>query len=141
LRLINVTPPVFTMTGTTQNSSPIVTGLAPLGAAPFTVVSLTPFIGQPVSGAGASNSQAFYVQTAYRLPWGERLWKPYYRLEYIHIPLADAIFRAVPSFLSSTIGARYDISSFAAFKFEYRNYSRRNLPVIRGVFLQTSFTF
>jgi len=96
---------------------------------------------QPVSGVSASNSQAFYIQTAYRLPWGEKLWKPYYRLEYIHIPQADAIFRAVPSFLGSTIGTRYDISSFAAFKFEYRHYSRRNLPSIYGAFLQTSFTF
>ena len=87
---------------------------------------------QPVSGTGTSNAQAFYVQTAYRLPWGERLWKPYYRMEYLHIPLADTIFRGVPSFSSSTVGARYDISSFAAFKLEYRNYSRRNLPDIRG---------
>jgi hypothetical protein len=100
---------------------------------------------RPVSGAGASNissnSQAFYIQTAYRLPWGQKLWKPYYRFEYMHIPQSDAIFRAVPSFVSSTVGMRYDISSFAAFKLEYRNYSRRNLPSINGAFLQTSFTF
>ena len=100
---------------------------------------------QPGSGTGASNvasnSQAFYVQTAYRLPWGQKLWKPYYRFEYMHIPFSDVIFRAVPSFVGSTAGMRYDISSFAAFKLEYRNYSRRNLPSINGVFLQTSFTF
>jgi hypothetical protein len=99
---------------------------------------------RPVAGGAsnnASNSQAFYIQLAYRLPWGQKQWKPYYRLEYMHIPLSDAIFRAVPSFLASTVGMRYDISSFAAFKLEYRNYSRRNLPNINGVFLQTSFTF
>jgi hypothetical protein len=36
---------------------------------------------------------------------------------------------------------RYDITSFAAFKLEYRDYSRRNLPSIHGAFVQTSFTF
>jgi len=36
---------------------------------------------------------------------------------------------------------RYDISTFAAIKLEYRHYSRRNLSSIHGAFLQTSFTF
>jgi len=94
-----------------------------------------------IGTGAASNSQAFYVQTAYRLPSFAKLWKPYYRFEYMHIPLSDAIFRAVPSFSGSTAGVRYDISSFAAFKLEYRNYMRRNLPSINGAFMQTSFTF
>lgn len=97
---------------------------------------------KPNAGGVTSNSQAFYVQTAYRLPWKLKLLKPYYRFEYIHVPLSDAIFRnLVPSFSGSTGGIRYDISSFAAFKAEYRNYERRALPSIHGVFLQTSFTF
>jgi hypothetical protein len=96
---------------------------------------------QPVAGGVASNSQAFYIQTAYRLPWNQRLWKPYYRFDYMHIPRADALFRALPSFHSSTAGVRYDISSFAAFKLEYRRYSRRGLPQINGAFSQISFTF
>jgi hypothetical protein len=96
---------------------------------------------QPVGGGPSVQSQAFYVQTAYRLPGDAKLWKPYYRFEYMHIPQADAIFRAVPSFAASTVGMRYDISSFAAFKMEYRHYNRRNLPSINGAFLQTSFTF
>jgi hypothetical protein len=96
---------------------------------------------QPIGAAAASHSQAFYVQTAYRLPWFQKLWKPYYRFEYMHIPVSDVIFRAVPSFSGSTVGVRYDITSFAAFKLEYRDYSRRNLPSIHGAFVQTSFTF
>jgi hypothetical protein len=96
---------------------------------------------QPVRGGPAMHSQAFYVQTAYRLPGDAKLWKPYYRFEYMHIPQADAIFRSVPSFAASTVGMRYDISSFAALKAEYRHYNRRNLPSINGAFLQTSFTF
>jgi hypothetical protein len=96
---------------------------------------------QPIGAAVTSHSQAFYVQTAYRLPWFQKLWKPYYRFEYMHIPVSDVIFRAVPSFSGSTAGVRYDITSFAAFKIEYRDYMRRNLPSIHGAFMQTSFTF
>ena len=92
-------------------------------------------------GGGTFNSQAFYVQTAYRLPWFNK-WKPYYRFEQIHVPRSDAIFRSVvPTFSGSTAGIRYDFASFAAFKLEYRNYMRRDLPTINGVFSQTSFTF
>ncbi|HLK65297.1 MAG TPA: hypothetical protein VKU19_17780 [Bryobacteraceae bacterium] len=96
---------------------------------------------QPIGGTGPSHSQAFYVQTAYRLPWWHQTWKPYYRLESIHVPRSDVLFRAVPSFLGSTFGVRYDITTFAAFKFEYRIYDRRDLLTIHGVFAQTSFTF
>jgi hypothetical protein len=88
------------------------------------------------------NSQAAYAQVAYRLPWLQRAMKPYYRFEYIHVPRSDFIFRnLVPVFHSSTIGLRYDISSLAAFKVEYRDYSRRDFPAFRGIFTQTSFTF
>ena len=96
---------------------------------------------QPVDGGPTANSQAFYVQTAYRLPWRAKLWKPYYRFEYMHIPQADAIFRSVPSFTASTVGMRYDISSFAAFKMEYRHYGRRESAVDPRHLPQTSFTF
>ncbi len=97
---------------------------------------------EPLRGGVTSNSQAFYVQAAYRLPFRQKLWKPYYRFEYTHVPRGDAIFRpVVPSFNGSTFGLRYDISSFAAFKWEYRHYERRDFPAINGAFIQTSFTF
>ena len=97
---------------------------------------------RPVFTGVVSHSQASYVQTAYRLPWLDKKWKPYYRFEYIHVPQSDALFRnLVPTFHSSTAGVRYDISNFAAFKVEYRNYIRRGLPSIYGFFAQTSFTF
>jgi hypothetical protein len=96
---------------------------------------------QEVSGSAQSNSQAWYIQAAYRLPWFERVWKPYYRFEYIHIPASDLLFRLVPSLAGSTVGVRYDISSFAALKFEYRNQRRPAEPRVNGAFAQTSFTF
>lgn len=94
-----------------------------------------------VYSSETSNSQAWYVQTAYRLPWNRKMWKPYYRFEYMHVPHSDVLFRNVPTFYASTVGVRYDITSFAAFKLEYRHYIRRDLPNINGAFSQVSFTF
>ena len=88
-----------------------------------------------------SNSIAYYAQTAYRLPWLERLWKPYYRFEYIHIPRSDTLFRLVPGERASVVGFRYDVASFAAVKLEYRNVARPGLPRVNGAFAQTSFVF
>ncbi|HJT87109.1 MAG TPA: hypothetical protein VJ732_04615 [Bryobacteraceae bacterium] len=94
------------------------------------------------AGGVNANSQAFYVQVADRLPWFNRLWKPYYRFEQIHVPKSDPLFRGlVPTFSASTVGVRYDFTTFAAWKVEYRNYQRRDLPAINGIFTQTSFTF
>lgn len=93
-----------------------------------------------------SNSQAFYVQMAYRLPWIEKTLKPYYRFEYIHTPKSDVVFGNL-DLVESIVGLRYDISSFAAFKSEYRHASRNMLQtptfngIVNGLFLQTSFTF
>ena len=98
-------------------------------------------INHKLPGATTStNSQGWYAQVAYRLP-AER-WKPYYRYEYIHTPLADLIYRGLNLDLAgSTLGVRYDISSFAAFKFEWRNQNRPGLPNINLAWGQTSFTF
>ncbi|MBI4475304.1 MAG: hypothetical protein HY646_21755 [Acidobacteria bacterium] len=88
------------------------------------------------------NSQAYYIQAAYRLPDMAKLWKPYYRFEYIHIPRTDAVFQGVPNLAGSVAGVRYDISTFAAIKFEYRNQRRQaGQPRINSGFVQTSFTF
>ncbi len=88
------------------------------------------------------DSQAFYVQLAYRLPWQQSKWKPYYRYEYIHKPESDPTLLDVLDLSGSTLGVRYDITNYAAFKGEYRN-SRHgvNLPRVNGAFFQTSFTF
>ena len=92
------------------------------------------------------NSQAYYVQLAYRLPWQQKKWKPYYRFEYTHIPPTEPLFSSpdfsVPDLVGSTAGVRYDISDFAAFKWEYRHTKRGPTdPIVNGVFAQTSFTF
>jgi hypothetical protein len=87
------------------------------------------------------NSQAFYVQLAYRLPWLQDKWKPYYRFEYIHRPQSEPIV-GIEDLVGSTAGVRYDITNYAAFKVEYRHTEHGvNQPGVDGVFLQTAFTF
>jgi hypothetical protein len=93
-----------------------------------------------------SNSQGFYTQLGYRLPWFENTLKPYYRFEYIHTPRGEAVFSDL-DLVESIVGLRYDISSYAAFKSEYRHANRNVLQtpsfngIVNGLFLQTSFTF
>jgi hypothetical protein len=94
-----------------------------------------------------ANSNAFYVQFAYRLPWLERSLKPYYRLEYAHMPLSEQVFTHQDQ-VESIFGLRYDISSYATFKTEYRNTKSQpgvlGLPAeatVNGLFFQTAFTF
>ncbi len=95
-----------------------------------------------VGSSSSSNSPAYYIQAAYRLPWFDDLWKPYYRFEYIRIPRTEAVFKGSDfDRTSSIVGLRYDITQFAAIKAEYRKQYRPDQPHINGYFLQTSFTF
>jgi hypothetical protein len=94
-----------------------------------------------IGATSHNNSHAWYVQGAYRLPFQERKWKPYYRYESITIPRADQVFALIPGLRGSTAGLRYDLTNFSALKLEYRNIKRPALPRYNGLVLQTSFTF
>jgi hypothetical protein len=95
------------------------------------------------------NSSAAYVQVAYRLPGEASKWKPYFRYEWSNINPSDPLFTVssqpaapVMDLTGSTVGIRYDITSLAAFKGEYRHTERKfSQPIVNGFFLQTSFTF
>jgi hypothetical protein len=93
------------------------------------------------------NTTSYYVQLAYRLPWEADKWKPYYRFEYIHRPGVEPVWDfsnpfSVVDLVGSTVGVRYDITNFAAFKGEYRTGRHGvNEPKVNGAFFQTAFTF
>jgi hypothetical protein len=96
---------------------------------------------------GNANSDAFYAQFAYRLPWFEKSLKPYYRFEYTHMPLSEQVFAYQPQ-MESIVGMRYDVSNYAAFKMEYRFLNSQPPrpghpfePAVSGLFFQTAFTF
>ncbi len=96
-----------------------------------------------VGRSRTTSSPAYYIQAAYRLPWFDRLWKPYYRFEHIKAAAADDVFRgAVSNLDGSILGVRYDVNLFAAVKAELRVLRRAsNQPRSTGGFLQVSFTF
>jgi hypothetical protein len=89
------------------------------------------------------DSQGGYAQVAFRLPYWQKRWKPYYRYDYVQVPRGEPFFLSVDNVRGSTLGMRYDISDFAAFKAEYRNgRSASNSPVrANSVVVQTAFTF
>jgi hypothetical protein len=97
---------------------------------------------EQVGGPLSESSLAYYIQTAYRLPIFDSLWKPYFRFEHIDIASADPVFAGVPNLDGSTVGVRYDASTYAAIKAEAR-FRRRvsGQPMTNGVFLQVAFTF
>lgn len=87
-------------------------------------------------------NRAFYIQAAYRLPWRDRRFKPYYRFERVNIAPADVVFAGVSELNASIVGSRWDVSQNAAFKAEYRALRRiDDTPIIHGAFLQIAFTF
>ena len=97
---------------------------------------------QQVGGSLAASSLDYYVQTAYRLPWFGRTWKPYYRFEHLDIDEGDPVFAGVPNLDGSTIGVRYDLSMYAAIKTEVRVRRRAgDRPRTNGGLLQIAFTF
>jgi hypothetical protein len=93
------------------------------------------------------NTTGYYVQLAYRLPWQQDKWKPYYRFEYIHRPGVEPVWditgtASVVDLVGSLVGVRYDITNYAAFKGEYRNFRQGvGEPRVGGAFFQTAFTF
>jgi len=99
------------------------------------------------------NSQAYYLQVAYRLPWFEKKWKPYYRFEHIHVPWG-------PHFLlrrnndhtndSSEFSELDGINGGRPLRHHrFRRLQERisqvqrgaNQPWFNGAFVQTAFTF
>jgi hypothetical protein len=97
---------------------------------------------EQIGGSLSTSNLAYYVQGAYRLPSSARLWKPYYRFEHIDIDSNDVVFAGVPNLDGSTIGVRYDISTYAAIKSEIRVRRRvPDQPRTNGWFLQIAFTF
>jgi hypothetical protein len=86
------------------------------------------------------DSQAFYVQAAYRLPGKARPVKPYARYEKIDVASGEPVF-AMPDLQVVTAGIRLDLVELAAFKTEYRNELAEGSERVNALLFQTSFTF
>ena len=97
---------------------------------------------EAVAGTLDESNLAYYVQAAYRLPVLNRVFKPYYRFEHIDVSRADPVFASIPNLDGSTVGIRYDVSTYAAIKTEGRFRQRgSDVDHTNGWFVQICFTF
>jgi hypothetical protein len=79
-----------------------------------------------------------YVQGAYQV----RRWKPYYRFDYVNIDEADPLFTTEQYDLRRhTLGARWDVSTWLALKFEYEHEKRPGLFQFQAGGVQAAFSF
>jgi len=95
----------------------------------------------PTAGGPRTTSNAYYVQLAYRLTGEAHQWKPYARFEHTTVPATDVIFAPLDlGYEGAITGLRYDFTSFAALKAEYRREHFQTYEWSNGAYLQVSFT-
>ena len=88
-------------------------------------------------------SDAYYAQLAYRLPEPLTSVKPYARYEMIDVPTDDVVFGPLDlGYEAIVAGARYDFSTLASLKGEYRRERFEAVGTFQhSVYLQVSFAF
>ena len=67
--------------------------------------------------------------------------RPYARYQYVNVPADDPIYPDVGRRNGPSVGLRYDVSEFAAFKAQYDRTQRRRQSPIDELLLQFAFTF
>jgi len=83
------------------------------------------------------HAPGFYSQIARR--FGN--WKPYFRYQYINVPSDDPIYPDVGRRNGPSLGLRYDLTDFAAFKAQFDRTERRRFDTFNDFILQLAFTF
>ena len=90
----------------------------------------------------ASEGRVFYTPgfyTQYSRRFGKL--RPFFRYQYVNAPSDDPIFRSVGRRNGPSLGLRYDLSNFVAFKWQYDRTARRRLSTLNELILQLAFTF
>jgi hypothetical protein len=83
------------------------------------------------------HTPGFYTQFSRR--FGNA--RPYLRYQYVNAPSDDPIFPDVGRRNGPSLGLRYDLSDFVAFKAQYDRTLRRRLNSLNELILQLAFTF
>ena len=83
------------------------------------------------------NTAGFYTQVSRRFDKA----RPYFRYQYVNAPADEPILGDVGRRNGPSLGLRYDVSEFAAFKAQYDRTGRRGLEPFNGLTLQLAFTF
>ncbi|HEV2800470.1 MAG TPA: hypothetical protein VGW12_08235 [Pyrinomonadaceae bacterium] len=97
------------------------------------------FIRHKPSGAGgvASYTPGFYTQFARRFGKAQ----PYVRYQYVNAAGRDFLLRDIGRRQGPSVGLRYDVTNYAAFKGQYDRTERRGLSALDELILQLAFTF
>ncbi|MGH7572929.1 MAG: hypothetical protein ACREMK_13965 [Gemmatimonadota bacterium] len=97
---------------------------------------------EPEDGDEDHASDAWYAQLAYRLPGRAAVWKPYARYERIEVPATDPVFAPFDlEYEGGIAGVRYDFTSLAALKVEYRRERFETSDWFDSLYLQLSLAF
>ncbi|HEV8487304.1 MAG TPA: hypothetical protein VGV87_27395 [Blastocatellia bacterium] len=83
------------------------------------------------------NTAGFYTQISRKFDKA----RPYFRYQYVNSPDGEPILGDVGRVNGPSLGLRYDVSEFAAFKLQYDRTGRRALEPFNGLTLQLAFTF
>ena len=86
------------------------------------------------------DSRALYAQVAYRVPWQDKRWKPYFRYERLRADESDPVLNLGDGHVNTT-GVRYDFGELVALKGELRRTVRTPARAANGLFFQTSLAF
>jgi len=90
-----------------------------------------------VAGGVATYTPGFYTQFARRFGKAQ----PYVRYQYVNAPARDLIYRDIGRRNGPSVGVRYDVTNYAAFKGQYDRTERRSLGALDELILQLAFTF
>lgn len=67
--------------------------------------------------------------------------RPYFRYEYLNVPTRDPIYSDVGRRNGPTLGVRYELGEYTAFKLQYARSARRDQNSTNTVRMQMAFTF
>lgn len=113
-----------------------------LGERPEVLAEYARIIHEPDGSGTSFDSDAYYVQVAYRLRGAGRDWKPYVRFEEIDVPEADPVFSPFDlDYQGFVAGLRFDFTTLAALKVEYRREEFETDESFDSLYVQASFAF
>ena len=97
---------------------------------------------EPETNDESTDTDAWYLQAAYRLPSPADALKPYVRAERIAVPGADPLFSPFDlDYEGFLVGVRYDFAPLAALKLEYRSEEFAGDERENSLWAQVAFTF
>lgn len=85
----------------------------------------------------AANIPAFYSQASRTFGY----YRPYFRYEYLNVPVRDPLYSNVGLLHGPKVGLRYELNDFTAFKIEYGRTMRRGLGPVNSLGTQLAFEF